>query len=121
MKRYTKYHEWIEYRDSIARVGITSTAESQIGSVILVELPVVGHHIRMGDRVAFLESSDGVFDLLAPASGTIVEVNSRLEDSPNLVNLHPESQGWIYAFRFEDRKEFENLLTASEYEYNYKN
>jgi glycine cleavage system H protein len=98
--RFTATHEWVETVDGGARVGITDFAQAQLGDVIFLELPEVGASLRAGDRFGVIESVKAASDLFAPVSGTVVEVNAALADTPEQVNTDPYGVGWM--LRLED-------------------
>ena len=98
--RFTATHEWVRVDDGRATVGISDHAQSQLGDVIFVELPPVGAALAAGDKFGAVESVKAASDLYTPVSGTVVEVNSALEDHPELVNNDPYGGGWM--LRLED-------------------
>ena len=93
--RFTSTHEWVRVDDGGATVGISDHAQSQLGDVIFVELPAVGTALGQGDKFGAIESVKAASDLYAPVAGTVVEVNTALEDQPELVNNDPYSGGWM--------------------------
>lgn len=98
---YTETHEWIEVDDGLATVGITDYAQAQLGDVVFLELPPVGKELKAGDTFGVVESVKAASDLYAPVSGTVVEVNQSLAQSPELVNRDPYGQGWMIKLRLE--------------------
>ena len=93
--RFTSTHEWVRLDDGGATVGISDHAQSQLGDVIFVELPAVGIVLAQGDKFGAIESVKAASDLYTPVSGTVVEVNTALEDQPELVNNDPYAGGWM--------------------------
>jgi glycine cleavage system H protein len=93
--RFTATHEWVRVEDGQATVGISDHAQSQLGDVIFVELPGVGTTVRSGEKFGAIESVKAASDLYAPVGGTVVEVNTSLEDQPELVNSDPYGGGWM--------------------------
>ena len=93
--RFTSTHEWVRVDDGSATVGISDHAQSQLGDVIFVELPAVGAVLAPGDKFGAIESVKAASDLYAPVGGTVVEVNTALEDQPELVNNDPYAGGWM--------------------------
>lgn len=93
--RFTSTHEWVRVDDGGATVGISDHAQSQLGDVIFVELPAVGTALGQGDKFGAIESVKAASDLYSPVAGTVVEVNTALEDQPELVNNDPYSGGWM--------------------------
>ncbi|WP_226581146.1 glycine cleavage system protein GcvH [Acuticoccus sediminis] len=95
MKRFTKDHEWIEEADGLLIVGISDHAQEQLGDITFVELPEVGKTVAKGDSFAVVESVKAASDVYAPVDGEVVEVNSALDEKPELVNEAPETGGWF--------------------------
>ena len=94
--KFTKDHEWILVDDNgMARVGITDYAQDSLSDVVFVELPEVGEEFSRGDTMAVAESVKAASDIYAPISGKIVEINDKLEESPELVNESPYESGWM--------------------------
>ncbi|MBV8529624.1 MAG: glycine cleavage system protein GcvH [Candidatus Dormibacteraeota bacterium] len=93
--RFTSTHEWVRVEDGSATVGISDHAQSQLGDVIFVELPAVGTVLAHGDKFGAIESVKAASDLYSPVGGTVVEVNSALENQPELVNNDPYAGGWM--------------------------
>ena len=114
--RYTKEHEWARQEGNRVVVGITDYAQKELGDVVFVELPEVGTTIEAMGTFGVVESVKAVSDLYAPVSGTIVEANTILEDQPELVNASPYGQGWMVVIEVVNTEEFQQLLTAAEYQ-----
>jgi glycine cleavage system H protein len=114
--RYTKEHEWARQEGNRVVVGITDYAQKELGDVVFVELPEVGTTIEAMGTFGVVESVKAVSDLYAPVSGTIVEANTILEDQPELVNASPYGQGWMAVIEVVNPEEFQQLLTAAEYQ-----
>ena len=114
--RYTKEHEWARQEGNHIVVGITDYAQKELGDVVFMELPEVGTSIEVMDTFGVVESVKAVSDLYAPVSGTIVEANTILEDQPELVNASPYGQGWMVVIEVANAEEFQQLLTAAEYQ-----
>ena len=114
--RYTKEHEWARQEGNRIVVGITDYAQKELGDVVFVELPEVGTTIEAMGTFGVVESVKAVSDLYAPVSGTIVEANTILEDQPELVNASPYGQGWMVVIEAANPEEFQQLLTAAEYQ-----
>ncbi|MGH9190400.1 MAG: glycine cleavage system protein GcvH [Acidimicrobiales bacterium] len=94
-RRYTSDHEWAREEDGHVRVGITDYAQDALGDVVFVALPAVGTVVEAGGPLSEIESTKSVSDVYSPVSGTVVEVNSTLGDSPGRVNEEPYGEGWI--------------------------
>jgi glycine cleavage system H protein len=107
--RYAKTHEWVRLEDGIATIGISDYAQDALSDVVYVDLPEVGDDVKAGQMAATVESVKAAEDVLAPISGTVVEVNSALEDTPEIVNEHPY-ESWF--FRVEPAARLETELAA---------
>jgi len=113
---YAKTHEWLRIDDNGATVGITDFAQNQLSDITFVELPDVGREVEAGDEVAVVESVKAASDIYAPVAGTIVEVNSDLEDSPEMINASPYDAGWLFEIELRKEEDVDNLMSAEEYE-----
>lgn len=114
---YTKEHEWINLDDGeFATVGITEYAQSQLGDITFIELPNPGDEVEQFGELCSLESVKAASDIFSPMSGTIMEVNEDLNDSPEFINKDCYEKGWIARIRISDEDEKNNLMTAEEYQ-----
>lgn len=114
--KYSESHEWLEVQgDGTIRVGITDYAQESLGDLVYVELPEVGAMFTADSECALVESVKSASDLFCPVSGEIIEVNSELEDSPELINSSPYDAGWIFTISPEDEGEIETLMDADAY------
>lgn len=95
-KKYTKDHEWLAVDGDVVTVGITKYAEDNLGDVVFVELPEVGRAISVGEEVVVIESVKAAADIKAPLNGEIIEVNTALVDTPELVNQSPLEDAWFF-------------------------
>ena len=114
--RYTKEHEWVFIDNNIATIGITDHAQGQLGDIVFVELPDLESTINQDDVFGVVEAVKTVADLFAPVSGKIIEINSDLEESPDLINSDPYESGWIIKTAVENLDEFNNLMSNLDYE-----
>ncbi len=114
--RYTDTDEWVRREGDEAVCGITSYASEQLGDVVYVQLPEVGRTVSKRDVAGEIESVKAVSDLYAPLAGTILAVNTDLDQNPGLVNEDPYGRGWIMRIRLEDDGSYDALLTADAYE-----
>ncbi len=114
--KYTKEHEWIKIDGKLATVGITEYAAEQLGDVVLVELPAMDAEITKGDAFGVVESVKSVSDIFAPISGHVREVNDALPETPALVNDDPYGEGWLVRIESSDATDFDDLMSAKEYE-----
>jgi glycine cleavage system H protein len=111
--KYGRSHEWIRSEGDSVVIGITHYAQDQLGEVVYVELPDVGTAVAVGDELGTLESVKAVSEFLAPIAGEVLEVNTRLEDEPNLVNDDPYGDGWLV--KLSGSAEGEEFLDAAGY------
>ena len=115
--KYVDTHEWIRVEgDDVVTIGITDHAQDLLGDVVFVELPELESEVSSGDEIAVVESVKAASDIYAPLSGTIIEVNEGLEDSPESVNSEPYGDGWIFKMKLADAGELENTLSAEDYD-----
>jgi glycine cleavage system H protein len=112
---YVDSHEWVRTEGDRARVGITDYAQDQLGDIVYVELPAVGKSIAKGAVFGSVESVKAVSELYMPISGKIAEVNSALENSPEMVNTSPYDQGWMIVVEPSQPEELKGLLTSQAY------
>lgn len=113
--KYSADHEWIRIDGGNVRIGITEYAQDALGDIVFVQIPEIGTEVSAGATFSEVESTKSVSDIFAPVSGTIVEVNTRLADSPELVNSDPYGEGWLCVIAMSDPHEAEALLTAAAY------
>ena len=114
--RYTREHEWARQEGARVRVGITAFAQEQLGDVVFVELPKVGAKVIAHKTFGVVESVKAVSDLFAPVSGEVVEANAALGQKPETVNADPYGQGWMLLIAPADAAQWNDLLTAAQYE-----
>ena len=114
--RYTKDHEWAKPDGNRYRVGITAYAQEQLGDVVFVELPKVGSKVTAKQTFGVVESVKAVSDLFAPLSGEVVEVNAELASAPQVVNQDPYGKGWMIVIAPAKTNEWNELLSAAQYE-----
>ena len=113
--RYTAEHEWARADDGRVVVGVTDYAQSQMGDVVHVDLPATGDAVTAGNPVAEIESTKSVSEIYAPVAGTIVAVNDRFGDAPELINTDPYGDGWLFAIEPDDASAVSELLDAEGY------
>lgn len=114
--KYSKEHEWVKDEDGKFRIGITAFAQDELGDIVFVELPEEGEEITAGESFGSVESVKTVSELYAPVSGTIVEVNEELEDSPEYVNESPYEKAWMIVVEPSDASEIDALMSAEDYD-----
>jgi glycine cleavage system H protein len=112
---YVDSHEWVRSEDGRARIGITDYAQDQLGDVVYVELPGVGKSFAKGAPFGSVESVKAVSELYMPIGGKVVEINTALENSPELVNSSPYEQGWMIVVEPSQPDELNGLLKVQAY------
>jgi glycine cleavage system H protein len=113
--KYSKDHEWIKVEGKTGICGITDHAQHLLTDVVFAELPEKGTVVKMGERIAVVESVKAVSDVYAPASGTVIDANSELEEAPDLVNSDPYGKGWIFKLELSNPAEVDALMDSVKY------
>jgi glycine cleavage system H protein len=113
--KYTDSHEWLKIEGATAKVGITDHAQSELTDIVFVELPEVGKDINKNDELCVVESVKSVSEIYSPISGKVIEVNTKLDDSPELINDSPYDDGWIVKLEIKDKSEITKLLDPQSY------
>ncbi len=106
---YTEQHEWAHLEDGIVTVGVTDFAQQQLGDIVYLDLPSEGDELNQEDTFGVIESVKAVSDLYSPVTGQVVEVNTSLLESPELVNQDPYGEGWMMKIKV-NKKEVEDEL-----------
>ncbi len=114
--RYMESHEWVKQEGDIATIGISDYAQSEIQDIVYVELPEVGTELTQKTEFGVIESVKAAFDLYAPVSGEVIEINESLLDAPEQVNASPYDEGWFLRIRMTDANELDVLLDADGYQ-----
>jgi glycine cleavage system H protein len=113
--RYTKEHEYIRVEGDTGIVGITDYAQSQLGDVVFIELPLVGRSLAKGEEAAVVESVKAASEIYAPASGEVAAINTDLETTPAAVNEDAAGRGWFFKLKLKDPAELETLMSEADY------
>lgn len=113
---YTEDHEWVEVDRDVGTVGISEYAQGQLGDIVFVEVPDEGKQVAKGDDAAVVESVKAASDVYAPVSGTVIEGNPALADTPELVNEDPEGDGWFFKLTLSDTSELDGLMDEAAYQ-----
>jgi glycine cleavage system H protein len=114
--KYAKSHEWVRANDDgTVTVGISDSAQDQLGDMVFVELPEVGASVTAEEACAVVESVKAASDVYAPVSGEIVEVNENLGEGPEIVNQDPYGEGWIFRMQPSDADAVGGLMDAEAY------
>lgn len=114
--RYTKDHEWIRNESGECTIGITAFAAEQLGDITYVEPPAVGVKLAKDAEAATVESVKAASDLYAPVAGLVSEVNTALEERPELVNESPYDEGWFFKMTDIEPSDLDSLMDAASYE-----
>lgn len=114
--KYTKTHEWIRVKGKEAVVGITEYAQSELGDITFIELPVVNDDLAQLGRMAVIESVKAASDIYAPVSGKVIAANEALQNHPEKINESPYGDGWIARIEMKDQSEIHDLMDADAYE-----
>jgi glycine cleavage system H protein len=113
--RYSSDHEWIRRDGNIVTIGITEFAQDSLGDVVFVEAPDAASVVVAGDSFTEVESTKSVSDIYAPVSGTIVAINEKLDDAPELLNSDPYGDGWLCSIEMSDPSQLDGLMDADSY------
>ncbi len=113
--KYTKDHEWIKVEGNQAFVGITDFAQGELGDIVFIEIETVDETLDKEEVFGTVEAVKTVSDLFMPVSGKVLEVNSKLEDAPELVNKDPYGDGWMIKVAISNPSELDALLTPAQY------
>ncbi len=114
--KYHKEHTWVKVSGSKATVGITDYAQDALGDIVYIDLPEVDTTVEANTEMSEIESTKATSAVIAPVSGTIVEVNDKLSDSPEIINEDPYGKGWIAVIAMENPSEADELMDADDYE-----
>ena len=112
---YTESHEYVRIEDGFGFIGITDYAQNALGNVVYVDMPEVDDEVEAGEEFGAVESVKAASDLISPVSGTVVEINEALEDTPELIN-QDAFQNWIIKVELSDEDELDNLMDAAAYQ-----
>ncbi|MDG2446191.1 MAG: glycine cleavage system protein GcvH [Thermodesulfobacteriota bacteirum] len=113
--KYTEEHEWISLEEEILTIGITDHAQESLGEIVFIELPKVGETFSKSSIFGAVESTKSVSDLYMPVSGVVTEVNTSVENQPELINQSPYNEGWMIKIKASNVSDLETLLSAEEY------
>ncbi len=113
--KYSKDHEWIKVEGEEALIGVTDFAQKELGDIVFVEVETIDETLEKDEVFGTVEAVKTVSDLLLPISGTILELNDKLEDTPELINKDPYGEGWVVKIKMSDPAELDDLLDASAY------
>ena len=114
--KYSKDHEWLRIDGDIGYIGITEFAQRELGDIVFVDVDTEGEKLEKEEVFGSIEAVKTVSDLFMPISGEVIEVNTKLDESPELVNSDPYGDGWIVKIRINSVAESNELLSNSDYE-----
>ena len=113
--KFTKDHEWVKIDGDTATIGITDYAQQQLGDVVFVEIETEGETINAGEVFGTVEAVKTVSDMYMPVSGEVIEVNPKLEETPEVVNQDAFGEGWMVKIKPTNMDELNNLLSPEDY------
>ena len=113
--KYTEEHEWVKIEDNIATVGITDFAQGELGDIVYLEIDTLDSEIASNEVFGTIEAVKTVSDLFMPVNGKVIDVNSSLEDNPEVVNDDPYGQGWIIKIEVSNPSDIDTLMSSEEY------
>lgn len=114
--KYHKEHAWVKVSGNKATVGISFYAQESVGDIVYVDAPDLDSSIEAGSELTQIESTKATSSVISPVSGTVVEFNEELSDSPEVINEDPYEKGWIAVIEVEDDSELDGLMDAGAYE-----
>tara|TARA_B100000029_G_scaffold6547_1_gene7045 strand:- start:762 stop:1142 length:381 start_codon:yes stop_codon:yes gene_type:complete len=113
--KYTEEHEWIKIDGNTATIGITDFAQGELGDIVYIDIDSIGNEIDGNEIFGTVEAVKTVSDLFMPIKGKVLEINSNIESTPEIVNEDPYGKGWIIKIEISEDEEISNLLSAEEY------
>jgi glycine cleavage system H protein len=114
--KYHKEHAWVKVSGNKATVGISFYAQESVGDIVYVDAPDLDSSIEAGSELTQIESTKATSSVISPVSGTVVEFNEELSDSPEVINEDPYEKGWVAVIEVEDDSELDGLMDADAYE-----
>lgn len=112
---YTQSHEWVRIDGDVGTIGITDYAQKELGEIVYLELPEVGHVFNADEEFGTVESVKAVSEMFTPLSGEIVEVNKAAIGEPGIVNDDPFGDGWLIKMKLSTDEEVGKLMSAEDY------
>ncbi len=114
--KYTQNDEWLRIEGDTATIGLSDYAQDQLNDIVYVELPDVGASFDQGQAFGVVESVKAASDIFMPVGGTVIEINSALEDEPEIINSDPYGKGWLIKIRLQDAGQAGALMDSAAYE-----
>lgn len=115
---YTEDHEWVRVEGDEAYIGVTDFAQKELGDIVFVEVETIDEELGQGDAFGTIEAVKTVSDLFMPVGGTVLELNEKVEDEPEVINKDPYGDGWIVKIKMSDSAQLSNILDAEAYKAN---
>ena len=112
---YTHDHEWLKVDGNIGLIGVTDYAQGELGDIVYLDIPEDISEIKKGESCGTIEAVKTVSEILAPVSGKVIEVNRKLNDSPEIINKDPYNEGWILKIELSNPAEINELLDPAGY------
>lgn len=113
--KYTKEHEWVKFDGDFIFIGITDYAQGELGDIVFVELPSIGEIFSENDTIGTIEAVKTVADIYCPLAGEVVELNTEIENSPELINSSPYEDGWLIKLKVTPESKKDSLLDHKQY------
>jgi len=114
--KYHKEHSWVKVSGKRATVGITDHAQEALGDIVYIDLPDAETTFEANSELAEIESTKATSSVISPVSGTVIEVNEELVESPEIINEEPYGKGWVAVLEMDDASELDELMDSTEYE-----
>ena len=114
--KYHKEHTWAKVKGKKATIGITDYAQESLGDIVYIDLPDTDVEVDANTEITEIESTKATSAVISPLSGTIIEINDKLADSPEIINEDPYGKGWIAIIEMDNPSEVDELMDADEYE-----
>jgi glycine cleavage system H protein len=114
--KYHKEHTWVKVSGKRATVGITDHAQEALGDIVYIDLPEAETAFEANSELAEIESTKATSSVISPVSGTVIEVNEELVESPEIINEEPYGKGWVAVLEIDDESELDELMDSTEYE-----
>ncbi len=114
--KYHKEHTWAKIKGKKATIGITDYAQDSLGDIVYIDLPETDIEVDSNTELTEIESTKATSAVIAPISGTVIEINEKLADSPEIINEDPYGKGWIAIIEMSNPSEIDDLMDADEYE-----